>query len=201
MPYQATILHNENELFAQLAKGSEVAFTEIFYHYTQRIYHFIFSKTKSDALTEDIIQEVFINLWKKRKSLNEVKNYENYILTMATNKVYDFLRKMASENEMKKYVWKSMQTESNITSEALDLKQSQALINQAINELSPQRKKVFVLSRQQGLSSSEIAEQLNLSPNTVNNHLSEALRSVREYVRRSSTASFSLLMILLGMKL
>ena len=201
MPYQATILHNEKELFAQLAKGSEVAFTEIFYHYTQRIYHFIFTKTKSDALTEDIIQEVFINLWKKRESLNQVENYENYILTMAANKIYDFLRKMANEKQMKAHVWRSMQTESNITSEALNLKESQALINKAINQLSSQRKKVFILSRQQGLSSSEIAEQLNLSPNTVNNHLSEALRSVREYVRRSPITSFSLLMILLRIKI
>ncbi|MBA3675760.1 MAG: RNA polymerase sigma-70 factor, partial [Chitinophagaceae bacterium] len=75
--------------------------------------------------TEEIVQEVFIKLWKKRAELEEVKNFESYLFTMATNKTYDFLRKMATEKEMKKQVWQSMQTFTNNTLETLDLKQSE----------------------------------------------------------------------------
>jgi RNA polymerase sigma-70 factor (family 1) len=191
------ILPDERILFARMSTGDEHAFAQIFFHYSQRIYGFILSKTKSEDLTEEIVQEVFIKLWNKREELADVDNYGAYILTMATNKTYDFLRKMASEERLKQQVWSSIQNYSNLTEETLDLKASQALLREAIEQLPPQRKKVFILSRQEGLSHIEIAERMNLSPKTVNNHLVEALRFLKNYIQQKPGTSFTLLMILL----
>ena len=179
MSKSQTILPNENDLFNQMARGSVSAFTEIFYHYTQSLYSFILIKTKSEDLTEEIIQEVFIKIWDKREKFSEVENFESYLYTLASNKIYDFYRKMASEDKLKKIVFQSMKDYSNITTETLDLKYSQEELTKALERLPPQQKKIFLLSRQQGLNHMEIAEQLQISPSTVNNHLTVALRSLK----------------------
>lgn len=191
------ILPDERLLFARMSTGDQQAFAQIFYHYSQRIYGFILNKTKSEDLAEEIVQEVFIKLWNKREELIGIDNYGGYILTMATNKTYDFLRKMASEQRLKEQVWSSIQSYSNVTEETLDLNQSRALLNEAIEQLPPQRKRVFLLSRQEGLSHNEIAERMNLSPKTVNNHLVEALRFIKTYIQQKPGTSLTLLMILL----
>jgi RNA polymerase sigma-70 factor (family 1) len=197
MTAEHKILPKEKELFTQMALGDQQAFAKIFYHYTQRIYGFILSKTKSEELTEEIVQEVFIDIWEKRQMIKDVHNYESYIFTMAVNKTYRFLQNIASEEKLRSQVWASMQTFSNITNETLDLKYSEQLINEAIEQLSPQRKKVFVLSKKEGLSRHQIAEQLNVSVNTVDNQLREALISIKNYLKKTPGVSVILLMILI----
>jgi RNA polymerase sigma-70 factor (ECF subfamily) len=191
------ILINEQHLFTRMSTGDQQAFTEIFYHYFQRIHHFILKKTKSEELTEEIIQEVFISVWEKREKFSAVENFEDYLFSMAANRTWNFIRRLHNEKELKQKVWRTIEAHQNSTEDLLDLKESQGLINEAVEQLSPQRKKIFILSRQQGLSHTEIAEQLNLSPSTVNNHLTEALRFIKEYLQRTPGASITLLMILL----
>jgi RNA polymerase sigma factor (sigma-70 family) len=74
---------------------------------------------------------------------------------------------------------------------------SEQLIEEAAELLPPQRKKVFVLSRKQGLSRQEIARELNISANTVDNHLREALIFIRAYLQKTPGASLTILMILM----
>ncbi len=191
------ILSNEREIFTRIATGDQQAFALIFNHYSQRLYNFIFSKAKSDELTEEVLQEVFIKIWEKRTEMKDVQNFEAYIFTMATNKTYDFLRKMATNERLKQKVWESMQVYSNITAEAIDLKYCEQMINEAVEKLSPQRKKVFVLSRKEGLNRHEIAAQLNISANTVDNQLREALMFIKNYLHNTSDVSMLLFLVLL----
>lgn len=191
------ILPNEKELFARMATGNEAAFTQIFYHYTQRMYQYILNKTKSEDAAEEIVQEVFIKLWNKRAELPQAENYESYIFKMAANKMVDWLRKMASEERARKQLWQSIRHFIDDATDTIDFHQSQELINKAIDQLSPQRKKIFLLSREEGLSRAEIAKQLDLSVSTVNNHLNEAVRLVREYLQNSPGAMLPILFILL----
>lgn len=197
MPTLPKILPNEKELFALMATGSEKAFTEIFYHYSDKLYSHIFSKIGSHDYTEEVVQEVFIKIWNRRSKFLEVENYESYLLSMATNGTYDFLRKMASDEKLKISILASMEPYSNITTETLDLKYSQEALSKAVDQLPPQQKKIFLLSRQEGLTRFEIAEQLQISPSTVNNHLTVALSSIKKYLQTTPAASYALLMILM----
>lgn len=192
----AAILPNEKELFARMSAGDEAAFTQIFYHYTQRIYHYILNKTKSPGIAEEIVQEVFIKIWQSRESFSGLSNYEAFLFSMASNKLIDFLRKMAHQDNLKKQVWQTISNISNTTIEELDLKHSRELINKAVERLSPQRRKIFLMNKEQGLSRQEIADRLNLSVNTVNNHLNEAVRLVKEYLEAMPGASFAMLVFM-----
>lgn len=197
MTIPATIFPNEKELFFRMSQGDEAAFTEIFYHYTQRIYKYILHKTKSPETAEEIVQEVFIKIWNTREQFTEVSNYESYLFTIASNKLIDFFRRMAHQEKIKKQVWQTIVNTSNITIEQLDLKHSQQLINNAVDRLSPQRKKIFLMNKEQGLSRQEIAEELNISVHTVNNHLNESVKQVKEYLENKPGASLAVLIFMI----
>jgi RNA polymerase sigma-70 factor (family 1) len=196
MTTTASILPNEKELFTRLSQGDQAAFTTIFYHYTQRIYTYILYKVKSPETAEEIVQELFIKVWQSREQFVNVQRYESFLFSMASNKVVDFFRQMAHQEKVKKDVWRMMQEISNVTIEELDLRHSQALIHEAVSQLSPQRRKIFQMNKEQGMSRQEIADQLGLSVNTVNNHLNEAVRLVKEYLDHTPGASLAVLLFL-----
>lgn len=179
-------LNNEKELFVLAASGNETAFATIFHHYNKRLYPFVLKMIKSESAAEEIVQDVAMVLWLKRMRLAEIDNYTSYIFRIATNKTLNHLKKIASEDKMLKQVLQNMQLFRNPTEEIIDSREKEAIINSAINELSPQRKIIYKLSRQEGLTHQQIAEQLHISPNTVKNQLVEALRFIRGKVQTTS---------------
>lgn len=184
------ILNNERELFAQMATGSEAAFTDIFFFYIPLLQPHIQQMTKSEEATQDIIHEVFLKIWVNREKMQAVDNYRAYIFTISTNKTYDYLKKLARDKSFRssEELLRRSGTE-NSTEETIDFNQSAAIINQAVAQMPPQRKLVFQLSREEGLSHEEIAARLQISKNTVSNHLTEALRSIKEYLQKMPGSS------------
>jgi len=191
------ILPDEKQLFARMARGDEAAFEEIFHHYNRRIYPFILKRTKSATIAEEITQEVFLKLWANRESLPPIENHTSYIFTMTTNKTYNYLRKLAGEGRMLRQVWQNMNEFNNITEETIDFRGTEEIINQAVEQLPPQRKKIYLLSRQQGFTHEQIAQELDISRSTVNNQLLEALRFIREFIQTHSDTSFTITVLLL----
>jgi RNA polymerase sigma-70 factor (family 1) len=188
------ILPDEKELFARIATGDEAAFTQIFHLYNRRIFPFVLRMIKSDFLAEEIVQDVFTKLWTKRSYLAEVNSPQSYIFTMATNRTLDQLKKISNESRLIKELVIAMQNlRNNETEEWLDAKESAHLINDAVDNLPPQRKIIYKLSRNEGKSYKEIAEQLNISPSTVKNQLIEAVRSIKEYLQSTPGASMAVL--------
>lgn len=192
------IVPDVKDLFDRISKSDEAAFTEIFYHYTQRIYHYILGKTKSQLIAEEIVQETFIKLWANREKLSDVLNPEAYIFSIAAHKLSDWFTKMAYDEKIKNHIWQTISNTSNITFETLDLHDSQQLVNEAIEKLSPQQKKIYLLSRQRGLSHAEIADELKIAEKTVSNHLTEALRIIRDYLEKTPGATMASLIVILG---
>ncbi|MDB5199201.1 MAG: polymerase ECF-type sigma factor [Chitinophagaceae bacterium] len=175
-------LPNEKELFTLVAGGDETAFAAIFHHYNRRLYPFVLKITKSEIAAEEIVQDIVTTLWVKRERLAEVDNYPSYIYRIATNKTFNWLKKVAAEDRMIKKVLQNMEMFRNLTDEIIDSKEKEAIINAAINELPAQRKLIYKLSRHDGLSHQQIAEKLDISPNTVKNQLVKALSYIRSKV-------------------
>lgn len=186
MSVQGTILLNERDYFVQIAAGDEVAFSVIFYHYTARIHPMIKKITRSEEVTEEIIQDVFVSLWNCREKLTEIDNYAAYIFTIATNKTFNYL-KLKARIEKHLNAVRLEKDFTNNTLETVELHETRELVGQFIKLLSPQKKLIYNLTREEGLTHEQIAQQLNISKNTVKNHLVETLKFLRENLLRSET--------------
>ena len=193
-------LHNEKELLCQVAKGDEGAFTLLFNAYHQQLGAYIYRLTESLSLTEEIVQDVFLRIWLKRTAMQEVNRFDAYLFAAARNHTFNCLRKIARERNSK-VRWEITLSEQSVyesESGADPAIEYEALLDQAVERLPLQQKKVYLLHRRQGLSHAEIARRLDLSVETVKKHMSLALRSIRDYLSpRNRHADLLLLLITL----
>ena len=185
-------------LLSRIAKGDEPAFRTLFEHYKVRFYAVSLKMTRSEEAAEEIVQEVFLSLWRNRQSLDSIESPDSYLFTAVYRRVYNFYKKQAIERKLLEAVSLSP-TVSALTEETLLAKERARLINEAINQLPPQQQLVLRLSKQEGLSRNEIAEKLNISPNTVKNHLAEALKFLKIKLQDTSLA-FPVLFLMLDGK-
>ena len=161
----------------------EESFKCLFDNYKNRLYGYVLAITHSHYTAEEITQEIFIKLWLCRDILNQVGNLDGYIFTIARNKTLNHLRKAAYDVRLLKELQErasSANTTNNVEERAM-VAEYDRLLRDALALLSPQRRLVYVLSRQRGLNHEEIAHQLQLSRHTVKNHMVEALRFIRHY--------------------
>lgn len=195
---QATLPEDEKLLFSQVATGDERAFSTLFGLYLSRLYPFIIKFTRSEQAAQEIIQETFIRVWLNRDKLGEIANPGGWLFKVASNECYTYARKKVLTNRFSQPL--SLESETvDTTHEWMDLKELNQLIGQAVDQLPAQRKKIYQMSRDQGKSIPEIAEALQLSPNTVKNALVTSLRSVREYLAQSGV-TLTILLFLFGEK-
>lgn len=183
--------HNERELLLQVAQGNEKALSELFYQYHHHLGIYIYQLTSSRELAEEIVQDVFLKIWTNRESLTQVDNFKTWLFVIAKNHALNCLRKLVRER-MQRQQWANSQ-ESELLPEETNGEEQFQLIDQAISQLPPQQKKVFILSRYRRLKYEEIARELNLSRETVKSYLQIATASINRFV----TNRFSLLFWLL----
>jgi RNA polymerase sigma-70 factor (family 1) len=169
------------ELFLSIANGDEAAFCSLFNQYKQPIYSYSFHFTHSAFFAEEITQEVFMKTWISREKLPELENFDAWIMTVTRNSCFNYLKKTANELKLKKKLSDEETDSTGNIDQYIFEKENQYLLAQALELLSPQQRLVFTLNRDKGLKNHEIAEQLNLSPNTVKTHMVSAIRRIREY--------------------
>ncbi len=163
-------------LIKKLHKNNEAAFEELYQLTHQKIYNFIYRYVKDSSSTKELTQQFFVKLWMKRKDLKSNKPLEGQIFTIARNMVIDELRKRARENRLVQN-WADLQGQvSNCTEDAIYYQDLQEQLTAAIETLPQKRKQIFQLNRIQGLTYKEIAEELSISPKTVEKQMSKALK-------------------------
>ena len=188
------MLHDERMLLQQIAKGDAGAFKTIFDTYQSRLHYYIFSFVKSNQVAEELVIDVFMKLWTGREMVIQIRNFDGFLFRVAHNKTIDFLRSVAKDPDFRELLWEEMQIGADTGADnALIIHEYEEKVREAIALLSPQRKKVYQLSREMDLTHEEIAVQLNLSKSTVNNHLVEARQFIRQYL----VNRFDLAMLLL----
>nr|WP_319997162.1 RNA polymerase sigma-70 factor [uncultured Draconibacterium sp.] len=160
------------ELVKLLKKGDITAFDIIYKKYSRRLYGFVFGYVKQETDTEEIVQEVFLKIWKSRNKINVYSSFESFLFTVAHNATVNVLKKRAIEQKYVDHV-KSLQQIDNTyeLTDEIQYKELVAKYQDLLKELSPRQKEIFHLSREEGLSHKEIAEKLGISANTVKNHL------------------------------
>ncbi len=190
----------EEKILQLLAAGSERAFTQLFDRYRNQVYGTAFRFLKSEALAEEIVQDVFLKVWLKRDEIAQVDRFDAYLFVMTRNMVFDRIKKMANEAVIYKVIGRSFSEIDHHTENRLQDRQYQQLLQQAVNLLPPRQKQVFQLSRFEGLSQEAIAEKMQLSRLTVKTHMAKALQSIRHYLKHHIN-SWSPIVVLLKMLL
>ena len=166
-----------------IATGDEQAFETLFEKYRGKLYTYLKGIVKSPEVSEEIVMDVFLKIWIGRKTATEIEQFDSFLFQIAHNKAIDFLRALQRDQTLFNLVWEEMEMDSAQTADAaVKEKESGAILQAAINLLSPKRRLVYELSRENALSHDQIAAYLNLSKSTVNNHLVESLRFIRNYL-------------------
>ncbi len=178
--------NNDEDLVYALKHGDVEAFDKIFKKYCDKLFYFAEGILKSKSDAEEIIQQVFIKVWEKRSDINESLSFKSYLFTITHNTIISFFRKRASEQDYLNNLKANFQFNQATTDHLLEFNELNELVDAAISKLPPKRKLVYELSRKKGLSNQEIAKQLNVSKNTVENQLTQALKFLREQLRTHS---------------
>ena len=170
---------NKRNILLSLKKGDEEAFRKILEDYNDKLYYFIFSIAKSDYVSEEILQEVFIRVWTHRKSIDVSRSFDSFIYTIARNLTYNFLRNVANRESLKRELWKNITYFNKETEDTLLLNEYQEIVDDILSNLPKQKRSIFILSKREGKSNQEIADLLGISPKTVKNHLWKTLQLVK----------------------
>jgi RNA polymerase sigma-70 factor (ECF subfamily) len=191
---------NEQESLKQLALGNKEAFTVIYQQYHAGIYNYLLKFTKNPVLTEDLVHDVFLKIWEIRAQLDIKSSFSAYLYRLARNAALTQLNRISLFDTIRDEVMHRVSLGINDQSlmNALETKQYEELLHNAVASLPPQRREAFILCRQQGKSYEEAAALMNISRNTFKQHLSLAVKSIREYLLEHG--HISLLILLVSMK-
>ena len=168
---------SDQELMKRLANGDQDAMQTIFLAYFSHIYQTTFRFVKHKEISEDLAQEVFLKLWKKRNKITIQKTIKGYLTIMAYHEAMGHLRKQAPQTAE---IDKVMHLSKEDGWEAVNKNELEDKIKEAINRLAPRCKGIFILSRFEGKTYREIGEIMEISVKTVENQMGKALQILRK---------------------
>lgn len=177
-------MENISAYVERLKSGDVEAFEALYNHWSGRLYNFSLRFATDETFqAEDIVQLVFVKIWEIRADLDSDKNFGALIYTIARNLIRNMHQRrmyeiLYSEKKQLEYN-ESIQTDTNSIEDDIDYQFLHNLVNQFVEELPTQRRKIFILSRRDYMSHKEIAELLNISVHTVESQMSKALASLR----------------------
>lgn len=169
-------LLDDNELTLLLQQGNEHAFTEIYNRYWDKLYFIAHKLLKDTDAAEEIVQEVFLILWKKRGALN-IKSLTQYLAAMTRYAVYRYLAKDKQNKQQENAI--GLSNAGNVAEINIDNKILLEIILKLSNKLPEKCRLVFQYNKLQDQSLADVAELLNISQKTAEGHLTKALRIIR----------------------
>lgn len=184
------------ELLNRLRNGDMLAFDQVYKLYSHKLYSFIFKILKNEAEADDIVQEVFVKIWESRDKLRDLKLFNSFIFTIAYNNSIDLIRKRINNSKYLEHLRNSsiIYTTPTLVSD-IEFTELNTQVEKLIANLPERQKEVFLLHKHKGLTYAEIADQLGISKNTVENHMVKALKYLRQNI--DSTLLLNMLFVCL----
>ena len=176
--------YDDNHLVLLIKKSDERAFRILFDRYWKKLLKLALAKLNSYQDTEEIVQTVFINFWRRRNTIELKFSFHTYISAVLK---YEILKKLALDKKEKQFTEKLSVLyviEDNATKNWMDFNQLRGEIEKAVHLLPPKCQIVFKLSRESGLSEKQIAKSLNIAPKTVQAHMGRALKQLRNSIQQ-----------------
>jgi RNA polymerase sigma-70 factor (ECF subfamily) len=188
-------IHIDNLLVNQLMEGNEKAFRKLYDLYLNDLYRFSLSLVVLKPYAEEIVQDVFLKLWMNRKTLKPDLSIKSYLFTITRNGSISFLKKAANNKKMREEIFYKSQKQLNSTERYVREAEIENIKEEALELLTPRRRQIFEMSRNDGKSYEEIAIELGISPNTVRNQMSMALETLRNFLSKNHEIAIALLIV------
>ncbi|BBE18989.1 RNA polymerase ECF-type sigma factor [Aquipluma nitroreducens] len=186
-------LDTDNELIEKLRIGDVEAFDLVYHRYAGKLYAFSLKYLRSKEEAEELVQSVFLKVWENQKNIKKDTSFKSYLFTIAYNEICNLFRRRKYQQN---FFDKSMigNPEASVeTEDQIDFQFVLEQVEQIISRLPEKQKTIFLKSRQEGKSTKEIADELGLSPGTVDNYISESLKFIRTNLKDNQ---FSLLLFI-----
>ena len=176
---------DDNALFDKICRESSLtAYEVLFGRYWLKLYAAAKSRLQDEDEAKDCVQEVFVNIWTKRESLPNPGSVKGYLLISIKNRILNsFRQKMANEKHLQEYLneWSPSTEEYG---QEFEMDEMEAIVTDEIKRMPEQMRRIFLLSRDEGLSGIEIAEKLSISHQTVRNQISTSLKRIRQRIEK-----------------
>ena len=163
----------------RIANDDQLAYRQLFIQFYNKLSRFVMGFTKSKELTEEIVSDVFINLWRRRKNIGEIKNLKLYLYVSAKNITFNYLKKLHRQNltDLDAVDIEPADPFAD-PGAAMITREMNMKLKAAITALPPRCKLIYTLIKEDGLTYKQTAQLLNISESTVDNQLSLAIKKI-----------------------
>lgn len=172
-------------LVRKIQKGDRNAFKKLYDRYHEQLYFLAKRYLKDQYLAEDAVQDLFLKVWTKRKML-QGSSIKGFLFTTMKNHLIDTIRKQKTSTKVKEDLKKVSKDERcrNTTVEKVIYAEYKKIVEQALQKISPEKRKVFEMKNFEGLSNAEVAEKKDVSVNTVKTQFYLGSKYVRDYLKK-----------------
>jgi RNA polymerase sigma-70 factor (ECF subfamily) len=184
----------EDVLLSEFQKGNDQALSYIMDHYHKPLCFYAYSLSNDYDGAKDIVQNIIINLWERRKALPKIKSFKSYLYKSVYNEFLNQIRTSSRMMVFEKEYFEALKDFVDDHDES-KTKQQIALLHNEIEKLSPKCKETFLLCKREGLTYVEIADHLNISIKTVENHMIKAFSILRKKMKEKMN---SLILLIFG---
>lgn len=181
-----TSIENQ-ELLEKVASGDWEAFATLYNTYVPKLYRFIYpfaNQNKED--TEEVIQDVFLKVWMRKEKIIGLRSFESYLFRMAKNQLLDQRGRQDSQLRLINKFGGASSTELASVHDQLVYDEYYKIAKVALQDLSPQRRRIFDMRMEQEMSIDEIAKALNISSSAVKKQLYEAINTIKQQLRHKT---------------
>jgi RNA polymerase sigma-70 factor (family 1) len=174
-----------SELLEKIAAGDQAVFRQVYGSFYKRLFQFALAIVKTRETAEEIVEDVFVRIWRQKASVPSIRNLRVYLYTATKNTALNYLSKKARESitEPFDHIHIEMSGSGITPEDILITAEMYRKLQEAVEALPPRCKMVFKLVREDGLRYKEIAEILNISVNTIDVHMAIAVKRIAAALR------------------
>jgi RNA polymerase sigma-70 factor (family 1) len=173
---------SDNELLERIRQGDEYAFTVVYRKYWSPLYQVACRRLHQPEIAEELVQELFVKLWKKREDL-QIIHLEHYLNRSIKFAIIDYIRSQAVKSKFEEYYCAFTSLEDAQTENQVAYHDLSAFVEKILDSMPPKTRAAFQLSRLEGWPVSKIAAHLRLTDKAVEYHLSKSLKALRVYLK------------------
>lgn len=189
---------DESKLLEEMKQDDIAAFNQLYRQYAPLLYQRLLRLLKNPESVEEILQDVFLKIWNKRREIVPEKGFKAFIYRMADNMAIDLFRKIGRDKALQLDLWAASISFYLHTEEKMLHKENTHIVQEAIQTLPPKRRDILIQCKLEDKSYKEVAETMGISVSTVSNQLVSAMKDMKEYIVKNYGKDYLIHLVVLA---